>query len=254
MSKNENPFLHVLDFKNQCLWLLLAFHAGYLNAGGYLASHQMVSHMTGTGTMIGLSVGMKDYWIALELMLVPLSFIAGACLAGFLIDRKLVTKRQPMIINGVLILICLNLMVLLGGLTGFFGEFGEPLLLQRDFALLFTLCFACGLQNGMFVTVTAGQIRTTHITGLSTDVGLNAMRILSTDKNDSHRRNEVKKNYLRIKTIIGFSSGSFISALLFTKVQYLGFLGSTAVSLIILGLCIYISSGRAKASMPIIKD
>lgn len=247
MSKSENHYIHILDFKNQCLWLLLAFHAGYLNAGGYLASHQMVSHMTGTGTMIGLSVGMRDYWIAFELLLVPLSFIAGACLAGYFMDRKLVTERQPMVINGVLILIALNLLVLLGGQSGFFGEFGEPLLLQRDFALLFTLCFACGLQNGMFVAVTGGQIRTTHITGLSTDVGLNAMRILSSP-HDSHRKTEVKKNYLRLKTIVAFSTGSFISALLFTKVQYMGFLGSTAVAFMILGLCLYISSGRSKAS------
>jgi uncharacterized membrane protein YoaK (UPF0700 family) len=250
MSKSENPYNHILAFPNQCLWLLLAFHAGYLNAGGYLSSHQMISHTTGTGTMIGLSVGLKEYWIAVELALVPISFLAGAFLAGYLMDRKLITDRQPRVINGVIIIIFLNIMVFLGGFSGFFGEFGEPLLLQRDFALLFTLCFACGLQNGLFVTVTSGQIRTTHMTGLTTDVGLNFAKIITLKNKDGKRSVEVRRNNLRIKTIVAFTMGSFISALVFIKIHYYGFLVSTGISVLILLNCLWISSGRSKVSTP----
>lgn len=228
-----NAFANTLNKKNQFLWMMLAFHAGYLNAGGFLSSHRFVSHMTGVGTAIGISFSLKDYFIALEMILAPISFILGAAYAGFLVDRKLVTEREPQVINGVLCIILLNVAVFAGGISGFFGEFGEPLLLQRDFLLLFVLTFVCGLQNGLFVSITSGQIRTTHITGLATDIGLNITKIFSL-KNDDSKRNDIKKNQLRIKTVLAFSLGSFIGAIYFTQAHFWGFLGSVVISLFIL--------------------
>ena len=52
-------------------------------------------------------------------------------------------------------------------------------MLQRDFLLLFALCFACGLQNGLFSGLTRGQVRTTHLTGPITDIGLNLTKVFT---------------------------------------------------------------------------
>ena len=54
-------------------------------------------------------------------------------------------------------------------------------MLQRDYLLLFVLCFACGLQNGLFSGLTRGQVRTTHLTGPITDIGLNLTKIFTLD-------------------------------------------------------------------------
>lgn len=235
MSKIRNDFNHIMAWNNQWLWCILAFHAGYLNAGGFISSHRFVSHMTGFGTAVGISVSEHDYWIALEMLLAPISFLVGSALAGYLVDRKIIQDRQPKVTKGVLIIILMNTIIFLGGISGYFGEFAEPLLLQRDFALLFMLSFVCGLQNGLFVSLTSGQIRTTHITGLVTDVGLSLARSIVI-KNHDLKKTEKKRNGLRIRKVLSFSVGSLISAVIFNRLGYWGFLGSLFISFIILGL------------------
>jgi uncharacterized membrane protein YoaK (UPF0700 family) len=239
MKKTAGIYNHILDKNNQILWMCLAFHAGYLNAGGFLASHRFVSHMTGFGTSIGLSVSEGEYLIALELILAPVAFMVGAAYAGYLVDRKIVANREPRVINGIFCIIFMNLAVLFGGVTGFFGAFGEPLLLQRDFLLLFMLTFTCGLQNGLFVSLTSGQIRTTHITGLFTDFGLSIVRSIVI-KNLEAKSTEVRRNWLRMWTILSFSSGSLLSAIIFQRTGYWGFLGSFFISLFVLILVLKI--------------
>ena len=241
MEKDKDYFNHILHWDNQVLWIALAFHAGFLNAGGFLACHRFVSHMTGFGTQIGVSVGFKEYLIAAEMVLAPISFIAGSGFAAYLIDRKIDKNSEPRLLQGILIMIFLNLSVFLGGITGFFGVFGEPLLLQRDFLLLFILTFICGLQNGLFVSLTSGQIRTTHITGLSTDIGLNLVRGWYM-KEGSAKKVQSRKNNLRIKTVLGFSIGSFIGAIIFKDVEYWGFFASSVISLGILFWTVKVSA------------
>jgi uncharacterized membrane protein YoaK (UPF0700 family) len=239
MTKTAHNFNQVLEKRNQLLWMCLAFHAGYLNAGGFLSSHRFVSHMTGFGTSIGVSVSEHEYLIALELILAPVAFMVGAAFAGYLVDKKIVAHREPRVITGILCILFMNLAVFAGGITGFFGVFGEPLLLQRDFLLLFMLTFTCGLQNGLFVSLTSGQIRTTHITGLVTDVGLSMVRSLVI-KNPDTKNTEVRKNWLRINTILSFSTGSLLAAIIFQRLEYWGFMGSTMFSLFILALVSHI--------------
>lgn len=233
MTKDKEYFKHVLYWDNQLLWLVLAMHAGYLNAGGFLACHRFVSHMTGFGTQIGVSFGLKEYLIAAEMLLAPLSFIMGAGFAGFLIDSKMDKNHSPRLKEGLLLILLLDIIVFSGGLSGVFGVFGEPLLLQRDFLLLVLLTFTCGLQNGMFVSLTGGQIRTTHITGLSTDIGLNIVRGWYM-KDGKAKEEHVGKNNLRIKTFVAFSSGSFVGAICFIRLEYWGFLLSSITALFIL--------------------
>lgn len=234
MKSNTNEyFTQVLIPSNQRLWLGLAFNAGFINAGGFLACHRFVSHMTGFGTQVGMNIGLNEYLFAFEMMLAPLFFILGAGYAGMLVDRKLVKNKHPNLLRGLGVITAINLVVLAGGQIGMFGEFGEPLIFQRDFLLLFLLTFCCGLQNGLFVSITAGQIRTTHITGLCTDIGLNVVKYF-TMNDGATRTKEAKKNWLRVKTILGFSVGSLISVLIFQHIHYWGFLVSSMISMTLL--------------------
>lgn len=233
MINEKNYFYNILEKNNQILWVFLAFHAGYINAGGFLASQRFVSHLTGIGTSIGVTISEGDYLIALELVFAPISFILGAAYSGYLVDRKIIHEREPAIYRGVFTVIFFNLFVLICGVQGFFGEFGEPLRLQRDFLLLFILTFVCGLQNGLFVSLTSGQIRTTHLTGLFTDFGLSLVRTIFM-KSSEVRIAEKRRNRLRFMTILSFSIGSLISALIFKLQGYWGFLGSFFISIVIL--------------------
>ena len=108
--------------------------------------------------------------------------------------------------------------VMYAGLSGKFGVFGEPLQFTRDFALLFLLSFVCGMQNGCFATMTRGQIRTTHLTGITTDLGTDLARVWFGRLSENERALTSRTNISRFVTFVGFSMGSILSVL---ATQYL---------------------------------
>lgn len=205
------------------LWLLLGFQAGFMNAGGFLACHRFVSHVTGYGTQVGVVFGLGQTFRALELALAPLMFIAGAACAGWLVDRETLHGREPRLVPGLVILAAMNLAVYLGGVGEVFGRFGEPLELQRDFLLLFCLCFACGLQNGLFTGLTGGQVRTTHITGPSTDIGLGLAKVAALGRDDPRRAEFGAATWLRARIAAAFTVGSLSATAMFSWAGYGGF-------------------------------
>lgn len=218
-----DTFKDVIARRNQILWLSLAFQSGFMNAGGFLACHSFVSHMTGYGTNVGIALGERRYLGAFELAMAPLFFLAGAAYSGWLVDRRVVLGQAPMIRTGIVTLAVLNFLIFAGEELGYLGEFGEPLVLQRDFVLLFSLCFACGLQNGLFTGLTGGQVRTTHLTGPITDIGLNLSKISALDRDDPERRRLAIMNWLRTKIVVAFSGGSMTAILVFPSLTYAGF-------------------------------
>lgn len=230
----SDAFKDILRKENVLLWGLLAFQAGFLNAGGFVACHRFVSHVTGYGTQVGLAFTNDGIWMALEMALAPLSFIGGAAFAAYLIDRPYYQHKEGKVGLALVIQATCLLLVFIFGELGVFGEFGEPLVLQRDFVLLFTLCFICGLQNGTFASLTNGQIRTTHMTGLSTDLGLNLTRIRYLNVEEKEKRYQRRVNWLRLFTFLCFMTGSGIAAYVFSFLGYHGFLVPALTSLIVL--------------------
>lgn len=224
-------FKDVTARQNQVLWLLLAFQGGFMNTGGFLACHRFVSHMSGYGTYVGVDLGQGRYLGAFEMAFAPLFFLAGAIYSGWLVDRRIILQQEPRLERGMIVMAALNLFIYLGEFSGWLGTFGEPLVLQRDFLLLFALCFACGLQNGLFTGLTKGQVRTTHLTGPITDIGLNLVKARTLERHDPERASLSMLNVLRVKVVLSFLSGSLIATLVFTQMTYEGFAVPAAISL-----------------------
>lgn len=218
-----NVFRDVLARPNQIIWLVLAFQGGYMNAGGFIACHRFVSHVTGYGTYVGLEAGKHDYLAAVEMAFAPLFFLAGAAYAGWLVDRRLLMGREPKVQTGIVAMAALNLVLFLGEESGYLGQFGEPLIFQRDYVLLFCLCFACGLQNGLFSGLTSNQVRTTHLTGPTTDIGIALAKIYSLPAGHDDRRKFARQNWLRTRLVVAFSAGSMIAAMIFPTFGFDGF-------------------------------
>ncbi len=206
---------------NILLWSLLAFQAGFINAFGFLTCGRYVSHVTGFGTQIGVAFAEQNFWFAIELLVFPLAFILGAFVSGFLTSARLERNLKPRydwIISSFPIIL-LGLLSL--GYLGSFGTFGEQLIRARDFVLLFCLAFFCGMQNGCFATFTKGQIRTTHLTGISTDIGTDFARMFFGKLSKKEYMLTRKTNISRISTFTSFALGSVGSVIVS---RYLGYL------------------------------
>ncbi len=204
-------------------WYLLSFNGGLINAGGFLATGRFVSHVTGFATLFGVDVMERKLEAAVGILSVPFFFLLGAFVAGMLIDRPIHWKKKPHFdyVMG-LSAICLFLAASGGGFARF-GNFGGVLHLRQVYVLLSLLCLACGLQNGAITSSSGSSIRTTHLTGLTTDLGLGLSRLLTLQRQDETFKKELRANRLRSSSIIAFALGSAVGAWVFIKLGYSGF-------------------------------
>src|SRR5690606_32291177 len=102
-------------------------------------------------------------WRGLVYFLFVVFFFLGSFTSGFLIEfmnRK--NERYIFVIP-----VILEALVLL--FTGIFGEF----MLERSITYIaYSLLFAMGLQNALVTMISNSVVRTTHLTGLFTDLGI----------------------------------------------------------------------------------
>lgn len=205
-------------------WYLLSFNGGFINACGFLATGRFVSHVTGFATLFGVDVTHRELDAAVGILSVPFFFLLGAFLAGMLIDRPIHRKKNPHFdyVMG-LSAFCLFLVAGIGELTHF-GSFGGVLQLKKVYILLSLLCLACGLQNGAITSSSGSSIRTTHLTGLTTDLGLGLARLLTFPREDTIFKKEAHANRLRSNSIVAFALGSAVGSWFFIQLGYFGFI------------------------------
>jgi len=222
----------------------MAFQAGLLNMGGFLACHRFVSHVTGFATFFGNEVSQGNMKAALGMLIVPLFFLFGAMLSGQLVDIRLKTGKKPKYYIAFGVVFFLTVVVSIGGILGCFGKFGEPLSSIHGYVLLVLLCLICGVQNGTITTVSKSVIRTSHLTGITTDLGIGLVRLLNHRKLNDHVTNERKASVMRLGIILFFGMGSVAGGFIFSRFGHEGFLVPVATSGVLFFVMMYFQIWR----------
>jgi len=172
---------------------LLAFNAGGINAVGLLGfEHQAISHVTGSVSWLGLELASGHGAAALHLALVVLAFFAGAAFSGALLEDSTLRLGRR---YGVCLLI--EALLLAAALRGF--EHDAP-------SAALWASAACGIQNAMVSTYSGAVIRTTHVTGIVTDLGIALGHWLRRLPVDGRRVR------LHLLVIAGFAAGAVAGA------------------------------------------
>lgn len=151
---------------NRQLGFTLAFVAGATNAGGYLAVRQYTSHMTGIVSAMADNLVLGGYDTVLSGVGGLLAFLLGAACTAVLVNYA----RQRELQSEYAIPLLLEACLLLG-----FGMLGARLSSLYGFfvpATVMLLCFIMGLQNAVITKLSHAEIRTTHVTGIVTDIGI----------------------------------------------------------------------------------
>jgi len=180
---------------------VLALVAGCVNAIGLLGfEHQSVSHLSGTATLLGTELLSMSFQKVLHFIGILLSFLAGAAIAGFLLHGSTLKlgRHYDTVLFLEFILLCIASWLLLTG--SFYGHF--------------LASSACGLQNAMATTFSGAIIRTTHVTGIFTDLGIMLGSIFRGESIDS------RKAKLFLCIIGGFVLGGTCGALLYLEYQF----------------------------------
>lgn len=150
---------------NRHLGMTLAFTAGAMNAGGYLAVRRYTSHMTGVLSSIADDLALHRGRAALGGAAAFAAFVAGAAVCAQLINWA---RRRRLHSEFALALVAEAVLLLVFGLLG--ANLGPSRALVPATVLM--LCFTMGLQNAMITKISGAEIRTTHMTGNATDLGI----------------------------------------------------------------------------------
>lgn len=157
---------------DRLLGALLAFNAGAVNAGGFLVVGLYTSHMTGFASMVADQLVLGNMRLVLGALGTLMAFVTGAAVTALLVNwarqRSLRSEfALPLMLEALLLLV--------------FGLMGATLGRETPFAVPLTvlvLAFTMGLQNALITKISASQIRTTHMTGVITDLGIELGKML----------------------------------------------------------------------------
>lgn len=181
--------------------ILLAFSGGLINAvalGGF--SHNAVSHVTGTITKSAMAIATQD---GQEFMLstgLVLAFLGGALVSGMIVGNEHLRLGRR---YGVALILESALLVLSYTLFALHIQEGE----------LFASA-ACGLQNAMVATYSGAAIRTTHLTGVVSDIGSIIGNLIA-------RRKVDWRQFMLLCTIVSsFYVGATVGTALFTRLSF----------------------------------
>jgi uncharacterized membrane protein YoaK (UPF0700 family) len=216
---------------NRLLGAMLAFNAGAINAGGFLLVSMYTSHMTGFASMLADNLVLGNMKLVLGALGALLAFTAGAAFTAVLVNwsRQHWLRSEyalPLLVEAMLLLV--------------FGLMGATLTRQTPFAVplaVLVLAFTMGLQNALVTKASYAQIRTTHMTGVITDLGIELGKLLYWNRSTIQPDSKVRANRIKLRllgTLLGmFVTGGLVGALGF---KYVGFIWVVPLALGLLAL------------------
>lgn len=208
-------------------WYLLCLNGGFINAAGFLATGRYVSHVTGLVTLFGVEIANNRLEIAYSVLSVPLFFLCGAFIAGLFIESRRRRGKKPHF--GRVMRLCAGCIFIAAFSAELFGVPGSnDIGGVGTYVLMALLCLASGLQNGAISSSSQRSVRTTHMTGTTTDLGLGLARIY--DSGEAVPPEERRANFLRLGSLLFFMVGAIIGAMLYMRFSYHSLLMSGLIS------------------------
>lgn len=179
---------------------VLAFIAGLVNAVGYLGfRHESISNMTGNTSLLGIAVGTANGGETLHWVLAIAAFVFGTMLSGMIVQQSTLKLGRryglALTLESALLFVAI------------------PFLDASNSTGLYLASIAMGLQNGMVSAYSGALIRTTHVTGIFTDLGIYLGHLL--------RGLPVDMLRLRVCVVVAtaFMLGSAFGAIVFDEMK-----------------------------------
>jgi uncharacterized membrane protein YoaK (UPF0700 family) len=211
---------HRTPSTTRLLGYVLAFNAGAINAGGLLVVHSYTSHMSGFTSQVADGLVLGDATLLLSALGALLAFTAGAACTALIVNwGRLHHLRSAYALP----------MLLEAGLLLPFGLMGAiTLTWETPFTVPLTvllLSFIMGLQNAVSTKLSGGRMRTTHMTGNLTDLGIELGKLLYWNRHGTPPEAQVRSNLSRMQ-LYGGLLAMFIAGGLFGAAgfKYVGFL------------------------------
>lgn len=197
----------------------LSFVAGIVNVTGYLSLHRMTTNVTGHFAYFIHDVANMDILGGLAFLLYIVSFLLGSFVSSLLIElisskKKLNIYLYPTLLESFLLIFV-------------YVVWQFSLITSLDF-IACTLLFAMGVQNSFVTKISKAVVRTTHLTGLFTDLGIEISQVL-VGKNEENMV-MIKSNIkLRLYIISFFFLGGIVGGFVYHHLGFVSLLLGAAI-------------------------
>ena len=203
--------------KDLRLGIVLTFIAGATNAGGFLAVGQYTSHMTGIISHVGDEWVLGHWRPVIIGLLAFVFFVLGSMFSTWCIQWSL--RRRLRSAYGLPFLFQAASMVV-------FGFFGAAITRTGHLLVPLTvlqLCFLMGMQNAAYGQITLNNARSTHITGMTTDLGIELGRLTYRNRMPGPHRGLARRFRLwsQVWMLAAFLAGAIVGSWGFNRVGYI---------------------------------
>lgn len=188
---------------------LLSFVAGIVNVAGFLAVQRLTTNVTGHFAFFVDEVFKLNFWDGFVYFLYIFYFLLGAFTSSFLMELTLRKKGTSIHLFPVVIEILILAVIALRG---------EEWVLHYANSIACALLFAMGLQNSLVTRISNSTVRTTHLTGLFTDLGIDISQLFFT-KDKVLRAKHTSLIKLRFTIISFFFIGGIVGGVFYTKMR-----------------------------------
>lgn len=193
---------------------LLSFVAGIVNVVGFLCVQRLTTNVTGHFAFFVDEVFKLHFLKSVVFFLYILFFFFGSFVSSFLVEVVPANKQRfvfiiPTVIESVILFS-----------IAIFGSFIRN---ENPDFIAFSLLFAMGLQNSLVTRISGATVRTTHLTGLFTDLGIELSQLLFYKNAKQHLK--LRANIqLRLRIILFFFVGGVTGGVFYAKYQLLSLL------------------------------
>ncbi len=193
---------------NKKIASLLSFVAGIVNVAGFLSVQRLTTNVTGHFAFFVDEVFKLKFAESIVYFLFILFFFLGSFVSNLLVEiisRK--NERYIYVIPALIESIILFSVAVLGQLS----------IISND-VIAFTLLFAMGLQNSLVTSISNAVVRTTHLTGLFTDLGIELSQLFfyKTKEQKDKLTSTIK---LRFRIIIFFFAGGIFGGVFYSYLE-----------------------------------
>jgi uncharacterized membrane protein YoaK (UPF0700 family) len=200
---------------------LLSFVAGIVNVAGFLAVQRLTTNVTGHFAFFVDEIFKLNFWEGFIYFLYIFFFFLGSFISNLIVE--IISKTSDRLIYIVPTLIESLILFLI-------AVFGQNLISQNPNILAFSLLFAMGLQNSLVTTISNSTVRTTHLTGLFTDLGIELSQLFFYKQIEQKEKlhSSIK---LRLTIITFFFLGGLLGGILYSsfKLYVLAIAGSVLI-------------------------
>jgi uncharacterized membrane protein YoaK (UPF0700 family) len=198
--------------------------AGIVNVAGFLAIQRLTTNVTGHFAFIVEEILKLNFWQGFIYFLYIFFFFLGSFVSNLIVEIISKTNDRfiyviPTIIESLILF--------------FLAIFGQFLISQNPNLLACAMLFAMGLQNSLVTTISNSTVRTTHLTGLFTDLGIELSQLFFYNQKDQKDKlyGSIK---LRLTIITFFFLGGLLGGIFYSSLQL--YVLAIAATVLIIGI------------------